>query len=139
MEMWNISSPMGAACAPKDFPDLGGAKRIDLFLGDRSSLPGLIRLRVVLELKGPKSAWPGFLDDLARLRQIKQVVSGEEQAAVFAYLTCPLLDGEREKHDRQLEKWTNLKLSDFKVLDCLRNCVATDGVRRASVYIHILR
>jgi hypothetical protein len=128
----------GRALSPEDFPGLtaGGAK-IDLFIGNRSSLPGLMRLRVALELKGPKSNWQQFHSDLQRLRQIQQVVSGEDQAQVFAYITCPLLNEEREKHDRDLEHSTGLKLSDFKVLESLCGSIYTG--RRAYVFMHLVR
>jgi hypothetical protein len=130
----------GRSLRPEDFPLLAEAgAKIDIFLGDRSSVPGLIRLRVAIEVKGPKSNWGQFHTDLERLREIRKVVSGEDQAVVFAYVTCPMLDDERQQHDRKLEDVTGLKLANFKVLPSLRRSLEEDGVvRRTLVYIHVL-
>lgn len=130
----------GQILRPEYFPNLlKGTAKIDLFLGDQSLLSGRMRLRVALELKGPKSNWQHFHADLERLREIKKKVNGEDQAVIFAYLTCPLLDGDQQKNEeRKLEISTDLELKDFTVLRSLRNNIGTDGRKCVFVYMHIL-
>jgi hypothetical protein len=130
----------GESIRPERMPDLqrGGAK-IDLLLGDESSLNGHIHLRVALEIKGPKSNWQQFQTDISRLRQLKAVVNGGDQALIFAYVTCPLLVTERERDAKQLEQYTGLNLSQFRVSSALRDSPAPDGARRSYVFMHIIR
>lgn len=54
-------------------------------------------MRAALEVKGPKSSWQQFRTDIERLRQIRKVMNGKDQAAVFVYVTCPLSKAEREQ------------------------------------------
>lgn len=124
----------------KHFPELhrAGAK-IDLFVGDRSELsPEIIHLRVALEVKGPKSNWQQFRADLERLRQIRNVANGKDQAAIFAYVTCPLSEAEQELDGRKLEESTGLKLrDDFEILNC--SCRHMDAGTRVLAYIHAIK
>lgn len=120
------------------FPELheAGAK-IDLFIGDRSELSSdLIRLRAALEVKGPKSSWQQFRADIERLRQIRRVMNGKDQAAVFVYVTCPLSKEERKQDGWKLEESTGLRLLDFKILDCSSPNMEPD--RRVFAYIHVI-
>ncbi|HYA42425.1 MAG TPA: hypothetical protein VEF34_14050 [Syntrophobacteraceae bacterium] len=123
----------------RHFPALyqAGAK-IDLFVGDESELSSdLIRLRAILEVKGPKSNWQQFHADLDRLRQIRKVAKGKEQAAIFAYVTCPLSKAERELDGRKLEESMGLELTDFQILKC--SCKTIEPDRFPLVYIHAVK
>ena len=120
-----------------DFCKLKGAK-IDLFICDRSSRPGNLRLRVALEIKSMKSSWSAVRADLDRLQELKRVAAGNEQEFIFAYVSGPLLDKEKVEEDKNLEKYTRLSLNDFKVRKSLRPSVAsTEGCERYSYsYLH---
>jgi hypothetical protein len=55
----------GRVLTADDVPDLKkrGAK-VDLIIGEKSSVPEAMRLRVVIEIKGPRSNWQQFQSDI---------------------------------------------------------------------------
>jgi hypothetical protein len=130
----------GGSIHPDTLPGLkkGGAK-IDLVLGDKSRLPGHLHLRVALEIKGPKSNWRQFRGGIDRLRELHSVASEEDQAMIFAYVACPLLDAEREADAKLLEQSTGLALSQFRVSSAAQDSCATNGKYRSHVYMHVMR
>jgi hypothetical protein len=132
---WFMSG--GKVMNAEDFPDLKNAK-IDLFAADESEQPGFMRLRIAVELKGPKSNWQQLIDDLNRLRHMKKVVNGDDQALVFAYVSCPMLDSELPQHDQKFEKETGLKLADYNIKRALRKSLSRDGDRYSYVYLHVV-
>src|SRR5712664_1307752 len=89
----------GKAITLENVPDLKAGAKIDLFLAEQSALPGKLRLRVAMEIKGPKSPWEQFHLDIDRLRQLGSVISSNDQASIFAYVSCPLLETEREEDE----------------------------------------
>jgi hypothetical protein len=127
----------GKKINPEDVLELKGA-RIDLVIGEQSSLSGIMRLRAATKIKGPKSNWRQFGSDIDRLRHLTRAMSGRDQVLIFAYVSCPLLETEREEHDRKLEQATGLKLSQFRLSSARQSSRATDGARRAHVYMHAI-
>jgi len=125
----------GKVITLENVPALKAGAKIDLFLGEQSSLPGKLRLRVAMEIKGPKSPWEQFHLDIERLRHFRSVISSKDQAVIFAYVSCPLLETEREEDARKLVQHTRMKLSQFRVSSARQS---TDGARRARVYMHII-
>ena len=130
----------GKRIQPDSLPNLkkGGAK-IDLILGDESHFPGYLHLRVALEIKGPKSSWQQFRNDIERLRELHAVASEEGQAMVFAYVTCPLLDSEIDSDAKLLEQSTGIALSKFRIRVAAQDSCATNGKYRCRIYMHIMR
>lgn len=103
----------GAELNPKCFEKLKGAK-IDLFIADSSSNSGHLQLRVVMELKGPKSNWEGFERDLFRLKEFqKGIVNDPSVTFVFAYVTSQLNEKEIEKETNKYKEKTKLEETQF--------------------------
>lgn len=125
------------AMRAEDFPGLKNAK-IDLFIADESEKPDSMRLRIALELKGPKSNWQSLRGDLDRLEHMKRVLKGEDQAFVFAYVSQPMQESEILQHDQRLEKETGLKITDFKIRRALRKSLSREGESYSYVYLHVV-
>lgn len=120
----------------KNEGNLLGRAKIDLFVADTSK-NGVMRFMAAIELKGPKSNWNQFQHDIERLKEIKKIVSSDDCSFVFAYITCPLLNGEKQKEELALKEKTGIDLSQFKILSSLCDSVdTTGGARRSYIYIY---
>ena len=99
---------------------------------------GHLHLRAALEIKGPKSNCQQFRGDIDRLLELRTVVYEEDQAMIFAYVTCPLRDTEREADAELVEQSTGLTLSQFRIRSAVQDSCPTNGKRRSHIYMHII-
>lgn len=130
----------GAGIDANQLPNLkqGGAK-IDLVLGDKSPIDGKrLHFRVAIEIKGPKSNWQQFRGDIDRIHELQSILHDEEQAVIFAYVTCPLTVEGQEAEAKKLAHCTGLELAQFRIGSAVTCCV-TNNAWRSYVYMYIIR
>jgi len=127
---------------PDDFPALrdAGAK-IDLILGEESAIPDCTRVRLAMEIKGPKANWDAFARDLHRLQHLRQVINRQDEAVVFAYVTCPLTPAQQAAELATACRLMQLQPQDFVVVPALRFSVYANNQQpdvRSYVFLHVL-
>ncbi|MBI3793520.1 MAG: hypothetical protein HY280_02175 [Nitrospinae bacterium] len=128
----------GKKLAPEFFPSLKN-KKIDLFIGDASSsLPGHMRLRAIVELKGHNCTWDSIRSDIERLRALKSKINGADQTVIFAYASEPLTKKEKEDHDSKVAKNTKTSISDFEIFPAGKNSLVEDN-GRAYIYLYVVK
>jgi hypothetical protein len=113
--------------------------RIDLIIAEKSSVLDAMRLRVVVEIKGPQSNWQQFQSDIDRLRHFRKVLASDDQAVVFAYVSGPLTKSEYEKELHDLLQATSLQLSEFKISTASKKSMRPDRGSKSYIFMHVLR
>jgi hypothetical protein len=125
-----------------DFPALMNNRvKIDLLVGEESATPNLTRVRLAMEIKGPKSNWNAFLPDLHRLQHLRQVINGQDEAVVFAYVTCPLTPAQQAAELATACHLMQLQVQDFIVVPALRFSVYANNQNpdvRSYIFLHVL-
>jgi hypothetical protein len=85
------------------------------------------------------SNWEAFGKDIDRVRELRNVLPGEDQAAVFAYVTAPLTQEEQVNDAERLSKETRLPLPAFSVTSAPMRPSRPSAVRRVYVYMYLAR
>jgi hypothetical protein len=130
----------GRILSPESVPTLlKNHAKVDLFIGEPSRSGSRIKLRVALEIKGPLSNWRDFPKDFDRVRELGNILREKGQAAVFAYVTAPLCETERESEAEKLAKKGNLPRTAFRVKSVPAPASSQGPARHVSVYMYVTR